>query len=100
MLNDYQDGINPCIRLRQEITKLECGMLEDGPNQLIMFKKLNKNVDEYKPNVVQKLIGIEKHLEQGDTVRYYLMSADSKTKHKKKYTYDYNELSKKDTRSS
>ena len=93
MLNDYRDGINPCTRLRQEINKLECGMLEDGPNQLIMFKKLNKNVDEYKPNVVQKLIGIEKHLEQGDTVRYYMMS-DPETK--KKYTYDYNELSKKE----
>ena len=38
----------------------------------MIVKNLNKNVDEYKVNVIQKLIGEEKNLEDGDTVRYYL----------------------------
>ena len=75
MLNDYKDYINPCIKLRDEIRKLEIGELENLEQQLMIVKNLNKNVDEYKVNVVQKLLGAEKNLEDGDTVRYYL--ADS-----------------------
>ena len=64
--------IDPCIKLRDEIRKLEIGELENLEEQLMIVKNLNKNVDEYKVNVIQKLIGEEKNLEDGDTVRYYL----------------------------
>jgi DNA polymerase I len=90
MLEDYKNDVNPCIRLRNEISKLENDRLENAENQLIIFKNLNKSVDEYKVNVIQKLIGIDKNLQNGDTVRYYL----SDTIHK--YTYNYTETSKKE----
>jgi DNA polymerase, archaea type len=90
MLEDYKNDINPCIRLRKEISKLENDGLENAENQLIIFKNLNKSVDEYKVNVIQKLIGIDKNLQNGDTVRYYM----SDTVHK--YTYNYTEISKKE----
>jgi hypothetical protein len=76
--------------LRKEISKLENDGLENAENQLIIFKNLNKSVDEYKVNVIQKLIGIDKNLQNGDTVRYYM----SDTVHK--YTYNYTEISKKE----
>jgi DNA polymerase I len=85
MLEDYKNDIDPCIKLRDEITKLESGRLENIENQLIIFKQLNKNVDEYKINVVQKLIGKEKNLEEGDTVRYYIVNG-SKENGNTKYT--------------
>ena len=59
MLNDYKDDIYSCIKLRDEIRKLEIGELENLEEQLMIVKNLNKNVDEYKVNVVQKLLGAE-----------------------------------------
>ena len=58
----------------------------------MIVKNLNKDVDEYKVNVVQKLIGAEKNLEDGDTVRYYL-AGDSKENKFKKYTENVAEAS-------
>ena len=92
MLEDYKNGINPCIKLRCEILKLENGKLENIENQLLIYKNLNKNVDEYKVNVIQKLIGTDRNLQAGDTARYYISDTD------RKYTYDYNEISKKEYR--
>ncbi|MGH9974607.1 MAG: DNA polymerase domain-containing protein, partial [Nitrososphaeraceae archaeon] len=95
MLDDYRNDINPCIKLRDEIRKLETGKLENLEQQLLIVKNLNKNVDEYKVNVVQKLIGADKNLEDGDTVRYYL--ADStKENNNKKYTENVAEASIKE----
>ena len=90
MLEDYKNDVNPCIKLREEIAKLEGGKLENAENQLVIFKNLNKDADEYKVNVIQKLIGMEKKLENGDTARYYMADND------RKYTYDYGEISKKE----
>ena len=90
MLEDYKNDVNPCIKLREEIAKLEGGKLENAENQLVMFKNLNKDADEYKVNIIQKLIGMEKKLENGDTARYYMADND------RKYTYDYGEISKKE----
>jgi len=92
MLEDYKNDVNPCVKLREEISKLENNKLEVAENQLIISKSLNKNVDEYKVNVIQKLIGIDKNLQNGDTVRYYL----SETGHK--YTYDCSKISKREYR--
>jgi hypothetical protein len=92
MLEDYRNNVNPCIRLRNEISKLENDRLENAENQLLIFKNLNKNVDEYKVNVIQKLIGIDKNLQDGDTACYYMSDTD------RKYTYDYNEISKREYR--
>jgi DNA polymerase elongation subunit (family B) len=75
MLEDYKNDVNPCIKLHKEISKLENDELEDAESQLIIFKNLNKNVDEYKVNVVQKLIGADKNLQNGDTIRYYMSGA-------------------------
>ncbi|MPZ06070.1 MAG: hypothetical protein GEU26_06570 [Nitrososphaeraceae archaeon] len=95
MLNDYKNDINPCFMLRDEIRKLETGKLENLEQQLLIVKNLNKDVDEYKVNVVQKLIGTDKNLEDGDTVRYYL--ADStKENNNKKYTENVAEASMKE----
>lgn len=95
MLNDYKNDINPCVKLRDEIRKLETGKLENLEQQLLIVKNLNKDVDEYKVNVVQKLIGTDKNLEDGDTVRYYL--ADStKENNNKKYTENVTEASMKE----
>ncbi|MGH9975325.1 MAG: DNA polymerase domain-containing protein, partial [Nitrososphaeraceae archaeon] len=85
MLSDYRNDINPCVNLRDEIRKLETGKLENLEQQLLVVKNLNKNVDEYKVNVVQKLIGADKNLEDGDTVRYYLADSN-KENNNKKYT--------------
>jgi DNA polymerase elongation subunit (family B) len=86
MLEDYKNDVNPCIKLRNEIKKLESRNLKDIANQLIIFKQLNKSVNEYKINVVQKLIG----LEEGDTIRYYIADGDVK------YTEDVNNVSIKE----
>ena len=90
MLEDYKNDVNPCIKLREEIATLEGGKLENAENQLVIFKNLNKDADEYKVNIIQKLIGMEKKLENGDTARYYMADND------RKYTYDYGEISKKE----
>ncbi|MGH9982334.1 MAG: DNA polymerase domain-containing protein [Nitrososphaeraceae archaeon] len=95
MLNDYTNDINPCIKLRDEIRKLETGELENPEQQLMIVKNLNKDVDEYKVNVVQKLIGAEKNLEDGDAIRYYL--ADStKENNFKKYSENVTQVSMKE----
>jgi DNA polymerase elongation subunit (family B) len=72
MLEDYKNDVNPCIKLRKEIAKLENDKLENAENQLIIFKNLNENIDEYKVDVVQKLVGIDRNLQNGDTARYYM----------------------------
>ena len=90
MLEDYKNDVNPCIKLRNEIEKLESGKLADMSNQLIIFKQLNKAVSEYKINVVQKLLGKLKNLEEGDSVRYYMADGDIK------YTEDVNNVSIKE----
>jgi DNA polymerase I len=95
MLNDYRNDINPCIKLRDEIRKLETGKLENLEQQLLIIKNLNKNVDEYKVNVVQKLIGADKNLEDGDTVRYYLADSTQENNNKK-YTENVAEASMKE----
>ena len=87
MLEDYKDNINPCPRLRLEIEKLETGRLDNIKSILLMRKNLNKNPDEYQSNVVQKLIGIEKGLQEGDTADYYLSDNEAG------YTYNEHEHS-------
>lgn len=91
LLEDYKENINPCIRLKEEINKLKTGKISKPEHQLIIFKRLNKNVDEYKVNVVQKLIGQEKNLEEGDTVRYYVK--DRTKEENKAYTENVTEAS-------
>ena len=83
MLDYYKDNINPCPRLRLEIEKLETGRLDNIKTILLMRTNLNKNPDEYQSNVVQKLIGIEKGLQEGDTANYYLSDNEA--------GYTYNE---------
>jgi DNA polymerase elongation subunit (family B) len=90
MLEDYKNNVNPCVNLRSQLIKLQSGKLEDKANQLIIFKQLNKGVSDYKINVVQKLIGQIKNLEEGDTVRYYMSEGDAK------YTEDINKASIKE----
>ncbi|MPZ07283.1 MAG: hypothetical protein GEU26_12855 [Nitrososphaeraceae archaeon] len=92
VLEDYKNDINPYIKLRDRLAELESGKLEDIGNQLIIFKQLNKGVDEYKINVVQKLIGKLKNLEEGDTVKYYISDGDMK------YTENVNAASIKEYR--
>ena len=87
MLDDYKDNINPCPRLRLEIEKLETGRLDNIKSVLLMRKNLNKNPEEYQSNVVQKLIGIEKGLQEGDTANYYLSDNEAG------YTYNADEYS-------
>ncbi|MGH9988714.1 MAG: DNA polymerase domain-containing protein, partial [Nitrososphaeraceae archaeon] len=95
MLNDYMNDINPCVKLRDEIRKLEAHELENPEQQLMIVKNLNKDADEYKVNVVQKLIGKEKNLEDGDTVRYYLAEG-TKANDYKKYLESIAEVSIKE----
>ena len=79
MLEDYRDDIDPCIKLRKELHKLEFGRLPNAENQLIIFKTLSKNPEEYKINTVQKLMGLSKNLEEGDTIRYYMVEGNKET---------------------
>lgn len=44
MLNDYKNDINPCVKLRSEISKLETGELDNPEQQLMIVKNLNKDV--------------------------------------------------------
>ena len=76
MLEDYRDDIDPCIKLRKELRKLETGRLSNAENQLIIFKTLSMNPEEYKINTIQKLMGLSKNLEEGDTIRYYMVSGN------------------------
>ena len=87
MLEDYKNRINPCINIRLEIEKLETAKLQNIQGMLLMRKNLGKNPEEYQSNVIQKLIGIEKGLQEGDTANYYL--SDNEVG----YTYDPNEYS-------
>jgi DNA polymerase I len=95
MLNNYKNDINPCIKLRDEIRKLEAGMLENPEQQLMIVKNLNKDVEDYKVNVVQKLIGTMKNLENGDSIRYYLADSTKENDYKK-YTENVAEISTKE----
>ena len=70
MLEDYREGINPCIKLRSEIARLQSQKLDN--NLLIISKQLNKGIADYKINVAQKILGTKNNLEEGDTVRYFL----------------------------
>jgi DNA polymerase, archaea type len=72
MLEDYKNGVNPCHNLAIEIAKLQSRKLEHAEHQLIISKQLSMNTNEYKVNVIQKIIGEIKNLEAGDTVRYYM----------------------------
>jgi DNA polymerase elongation subunit (family B) len=78
MIEDYKNGVNPCINLRNQIDLLRSNNLGPLESQLMIFKQLNKSVDAYKINVVQKILGLKKNLEEGDTVRYYLADRDVK----------------------
>jgi len=87
MVEDYMNNVNPCIRLRQEVMKLETGKLDNPENDLLMHKNLGQNPEDYHTNVTQKLIGLEKNLQDGDTARYYM--ADNE----RKYTFNVAEYS-------
>ena len=76
MLEDYMNNVNPCIRLRQEIIKLETGEIENKEERLLMHKNLNQNPQDYENDVIQKLIGVERDLQNGDTAHYYMADND------------------------
>lgn len=90
MLIDYKNGINPCVNLTAELDKLRLSKLKDAEHQLLMIKTLSMNVEDYKVDTVQKLVGTDKNLESGDTARYYL--SDKKSK-RQDYTYDIKNIS-------
>jgi DNA polymerase, archaea type len=92
MLNDYRDNIDPYINLDSEIAKLESHSLENPKTQLIMSKTLGMNVDEYKVNCVQKLLGTKLGLQEGDTVRYFIIDG-TKENNNTKYAEYVNEAS-------
>jgi hypothetical protein len=87
MVEDYMNNINPCIRLRQEVMKLETGKLDNPEIDLLMHKNLGQNPEDYHSNVIQKVIGLEKNLQDGDTARYYMADND------RKYTFNVGEYS-------
>jgi len=80
-LDDYRHNLNPCVNLRKELEKVGNKTLENPEHQLIIFKKLGRDVDSYKVNNVQKILGKAKNLEEGDSVRFYLSDPTKANNH-------------------
>ena len=87
MLEDYRNGINPYVNITSELGKLYHHKIENTEHKLIISKKLGMNPEAYKVNNIQKIIGIIKNLEAGDTARYYLSDSQNK------FTEDVNDIS-------
>jgi len=74
---DYsQDGIDPLINLRKSYMLLEKRQVPIEDLQITM--ELKREPTDYKPNIAQKLVGIEVGAVQGDTIEFYKSSCKGK----------------------
>ena len=94
MLNDIKDEINPIAKLQLAIKQLESGELFI-PEKAILFRftqQLHRNPEDYKTNVVQKIIGFANNLQDGDVIQYYKANLGPT----EKYTQDITKASAKE----
>lgn len=96
MVEDYRDGIDPLINLKNELVKLEQHKIEDPETSLLMRINLSRDPEDYKiDNLKQKQIGLEKGLQDGETANYYIADPTKKDP-KRKFTYNALEYSVKE----
>ena len=94
MLDDIKNEINPIIKLKEAILLVETGELF-VPEKASMFRftqQLHRNPEDYKTNVVQKIIGLANNLQDGDVIQYYKANLSPT----EKYTQDITKASAKE----
>ena len=94
MLDDIKNEINPIIKLKEAILLVETGKLF-VPEKASMFRftqQLHRNPEDYKTNVVQKIIGLANNLQDGDVIQYYKANLSPT----EKYTQDITKASAKE----
>lgn len=87
VIEDYKNGFNPILKLKQAFSDLEQWNIEEPEKVLLKTTKIGKDPEDYENNCLSKRIGLELGLKHGDTASYYL--ADNE----KGYTFDVNECS-------
>jgi DNA polymerase elongation subunit (family B) len=87
VIEDYKNGINPILKLKQAFSDLEQWNIKEPEKVLLKTTKIGKDPEDYEHNCLSKRIGLELGLRRGDVASYYL--ADNR----KGYTFDVNECS-------